>query len=77
MRGQRVGDTGEDKGGDGKRGMERARRGTASSKMQQDKAETGQEAIDLTGARKGDNKAQGNLAEVVLARVREAYGPAS
>ena len=42
--------------------------------LQQLNARMAQEAINLTRALKGDNKAQGNWGEVVLARVLEASG---
>ncbi|WP_029590738.1 DNA recombination protein RmuC [Franconibacter pulveris] len=42
--------------------------------LQQLNAQMAQEAINLTRALKGDNKAQGNWGEVVLARVLEASG---
>ncbi|EKM0373755.1 DNA recombination protein RmuC [Cronobacter turicensis] len=42
--------------------------------LQQLNAQMAQEAVNLTRALKGDNKAQGNWGEVVLARVLEASG---
>lgn len=42
--------------------------------LQQLNAQMTQEAVNLTRALKGDNKAQGNWGEVVLSRVLEASG---
>ena len=42
--------------------------------LQQLNSQMAQEALNLTNALKGDNKAQGNWGEVVLARVLEASG---
>ena len=58
-------------------GMEARERHTLAHEirnLQQLNAQMAQEAINLTRALKGDNKAQGNWGEVVLTRVLEASG---
>lgn len=56
----------------GKEAQERHTLAHEIRNLQQLNAQMAQEAINLTRALKGDNKAQGNWGEVVLARVLEA-----
>ncbi|HAZ75216.1 DNA recombination protein RmuC [Pseudescherichia sp.] len=58
----------------GKEAQERHTLAHEIRNLQQLNAQMAQEAINLTRALKGDNKAQGNWGEVVLARVLEASG---
>ncbi len=58
----------------GKEAQERHTLAHEIRNLQQLNAQMTQEAINLTRALKGDNKAQGNWGEVVLARVLEASG---
>ncbi|EAA7634749.1 DNA recombination protein RmuC [Salmonella enterica] len=58
----------------GKEAQERHTLAHEIHNLQQLNAQMAQEAINLTRALKGDNKAQGNWGEVVLARVLEASG---